>query len=283
MAARLNIYVPDDLAEEVREVELNVSRIAQEALMLELRRRVPPADVRAVAERLRGTADPERRRKVEHFHGLGVSWARSDATLDELRDLVFESATWTHWDPGEGHSLRRFLDERAEWPDEVRIPLQHTPAIDAFIDGATAVWKDVAPLLRDANEDDTYEADIDVRDSSRKDDVKIEESAVLIRIARLYRPTMSDAELYEATRKWWVRNPNRTPNYAFSVFGGTVQAVYKIDDWERPPREERVGRLENRWAFRGERDPAMEARYVGADVSSYFPRGAAFPFRYVNC
>jgi hypothetical protein len=113
--------------------------------------------------------------------------------------------------------------------------------------------------------------------------VRIDEQVILIRISRLYRSTMTDAELYEATRKWWVLNPNRAPDYAFSVFGGVVKAVYKIIDWEQPPREERVGRLEHRWAFRGEADRAMEERYLRTDVSAYFPRGAANPIRYVNC
>lgn len=34
--ARVNVYLPDDLADEVRRAELNVSRIAQEAIRAEL-------------------------------------------------------------------------------------------------------------------------------------------------------------------------------------------------------------------------------------------------------
>ncbi len=55
--ARLNVYVPEDLAEEVREAELNVSSITQEALRAALLgrrsaawlskvRRLSPAGVR---------------------------------------------------------------------------------------------------------------------------------------------------------------------------------------------------------------------------------------------
>jgi len=113
--------------------------------------------------------------------------------------------------------------------------------------------------------------------------MQINERAVLIRISRLYRPTMTRDQLYEATRKWWVVNPDRDPDYALSVFGGVVKAVYRIDDWEQPSLPERVGRLERRWAFRGVVDPEMEQRYVGSDVTDYFPRGAANPVRYVNC
>ena len=55
--------------------------------------------------------------------------------------------------------------------------------------------------------------------------VRIDESVVLIRISRLYRPTMTAQALYEATRKWWVVNPDRGPEYAFSIFGGVVKAA----------------------------------------------------------
>jgi hypothetical protein len=75
-------------------------------------------------------------------------------------------------------------------------------------------------------------------------DVTITERAVLIRIPRLYRPTTTDDQLYEATRKWWRVNPARHdpgPDYAFSVVGGVVKAVYRIDGWEQPPAGERVG------------------------------------------
>lgn len=99
---------------------------------------------------------------------------------------------------------------------------------------------------------------------------------VLIRINRLYRSTMSEHELYEATRKWWVLNPRRDPDYAFSVFRGIVKAAYRIDDWEKNPTS-------RRWAFQGGRDAVLEREYVGRDISEYFPRGAANPIMYVNC
>ena len=111
----------------------------------------------------------------------------------------------------------------------------------------------------------------------------IHERAVLIRIPRLYRPTMTANDLYEATRKWWVLNPERDPDFAFTIVGGVVKAVFRVHGWEQPPPAERVGRLERRWAFRGVRDDVMERRYVGADVAESFPRGAANPVRYVNC
>lgn len=87
---------------------------------------------------------------------------------------------------------------------------------------------------------------------------------------------MSEADLYEKTRKWWVMNPRRDPDWAFAVYGGRVLAVYRIDDWERDPQS-------GRWAFRGARDKEKTRRYAGLDVSEHLPRGAANPIRYVNC
>jgi serine/threonine-protein kinase len=102
------------------------------------------------------------------------------------------------------------------------------------------------------------------------------ERVVLIRISRLYSPTLSAHELYEATRKWWVLNPAHEPDYAFSVYGGFVRAVYRIESWEQESQR-------GRWAFHGVKDEEMQRRYVGVDVTEFFPRGAANPIRYLNC
>jgi hypothetical protein len=104
----------------------------------------------------------------------------------------------------------------------------------------------------------------------------IPESVVLIRIARSYRPRMSRQDLYEATRKWWVMDARRDPDYAFAIHGGHVKAVYKIEGWERSADGKRR-------AFHGSEDDAMSRRYVNADVSEYFPRGFAGSTRFLNC
>jgi hypothetical protein len=108
-------------------------------------------------------------------------------------------------------------------------------------------------------------------------EAEITEPVVLIRIPRLHRPGMSEDELYEATRKWWAMSPHRhNPGWGFTVVDGRVRAVYWIDGWERHPEN-------NRWAFRGARDPEMESRYAGMALTKYLPQGAQNPIRYVNC
>ena len=90
--------------------------------------------------------------------------------------------------------------------------------------------------------------------------------------------------LYEKTRASWKVAPERhKPAWVFAVYGGIVRAVYRIENWERPPEEKRVGNGIGRWDFNGVRDLAMEDIYLWTDVSGYLPRGAQNPITYVHC
>jgi hypothetical protein len=128
-------------------------------------------------------------------------------------------------------------------------------------------------------------------------EIAVQHRVVLIRINRLFDRGMSDAQLYEATRQWWRIGPRRresgsawSPQWALSVFGGIVRAVYRIEDW-RPATDDDInlGRgVAGRWSFCGERDQTMEAIYLNGDVSSYLRgatsgRGSQNPMRFVNC
>lgn len=124
-----------------------------------------------------------------------------------------------------------------------------------------------------------------------------EHRVALIRVNRLFEKGMSDAALYEATRRWWrvgLRSRQLgsawAPTWAMAVFGGVVRAVYRIDAWEQPTNEDieidpkRAGRS----AFRGTRDPGLEAQYLHGDVSTYLRASdgghpSQNPIRYVNC
>ncbi len=101
---------------------------------------------------------------------------------------------------------------------------------------------------------------------------------VLIRINREFYYGISDDELYDKTRQWWVIGRSRQPQWAFSVYRGIVRAVYRIDQWEQG-----LGGLKRRRSFTGARDPDMESRYYWGDVSSYFRPGQQSPLVYVNC
>ena len=108
--------------------------------------------------------------------------------------------------------------------------------------------------------------------------ITIDNRVMLVRINRAYRANMSAEELYTATREWWRVSPHHKPDYAFSVYGGIVRAVYAIDPngWER----QAAG---GRWRFSGKQDLEMEKKYGWRDVSAYLPAGAQNPIRFVNC
>jgi hypothetical protein len=99
---------------------------------------------------------------------------------------------------------------------------------------------------------------------------------VLIRISREFRVSQTSEELYESTRNWWKMAPHRhNPEFAFSVFGGIVRAVFRIQRWRSDDR--------GRWEFDGIRDATMDDLYVWKDVSRWLPAGAQNPIKYVNC
>jgi len=99
---------------------------------------------------------------------------------------------------------------------------------------------------------------------------------VLIRINKEFRPGLSDEQLYEATRNWWVVNPKRGPTHALAIYNGVVRAAYSIDTWQRAPD----GR---RWGFIGERDPEAERRFLWHHVNDRLRKGDQNPIRYVGC
>ena len=61
---------------------------------------------------------------------------------------------------------------------------------------------------------------------------KVREHVILIRINKLYRYGMTDAELYDATRSAWRVGSRRSEaEYAVAVFEGVGREVYKITEW----------------------------------------------------
>jgi uncharacterized protein len=122
--------------------------------------------------------------------------------------------------------------------------------------------------------------------------VKVVHPSLLIRINRLYRYGMEQAELYEVTRGIWKLGPKRSnARYAFSVFHGVVRAVYLIESWH-PERTTKYhirvfddpAPRPGRWEFIGEpAEEGIRAQYVGRSVQHYFKRGQQSPVVYVNC
>ncbi len=67
----------------------------------------------------------------------------------------------------------------------------------------------------------------------KKEDIK--HSILVIKINKLYRRDMSEAELYDAVRGFWAASLKsieaRKVRYVFGVYNGLIVAVYKPDEW----------------------------------------------------
>jgi hypothetical protein len=119
--------------------------------------------------------------------------------------------------------------------------------------------------------------------------VQIKEPAIVIRITGLYRPDMTPAELYDATRGVWKVGRQRSKVLlAFAVFEGVVREVYDIAGWLKAgstftSRDPQGVRRRDRWEFVGRvASEKVRRRYVGRYVGHLFKRGAQNPVSYVN-
>jgi len=124
-----------------------------------------------------------------------------------------------------------------------------------------------------------------------KNEILIDEKAILVRISQLYRESMTSEELYEATRGVWKVGIRRDEaEYAFTVFRGEIKEVYKIDSWMPAGTFRYRTRLRSdvevsgRWEFVGSlAEDDIRKKYIGRTLKDYLPQGAVNPIVYVNC
>jgi uncharacterized protein len=114
----------------------------------------------------------------------------------------------------------------------------------------------------------------------------ITEPCVLLKIPQIWSPTMTDAEVYEATRGWWalsVRLGTRA-KYAFTVSKGVIRAAYRIERWrERVPgdRDYSEKDLGKRLGLIGE--PAPELSSLLNHSITHLKMSSGSPVIYLNC
>jgi hypothetical protein len=118
-------------------------------------------------------------------------------------------------------------------------------------------------------------------------------------------------------RRWTDPQDRRSPQWALAVVDDVVRAVYRIDGWKQAeppvsavpaepavtavpaepavtaepaagasptsPAETTASPLPARWALTGERDPELERKYRGRNVSAYLSSGSQNPVTYVWC
>lgn len=127
--------------------------------------------------------------------------------------------------------------------------------------------------------------------------IEIVEPAILIRINKLFKYSMTETELYDFTRGHWKLNPEKAKSaqYAFSIYEGVIQEVYKIHSWfkagttfgtQRENKKfERITkkRLSDRYEFVGNfAEDEIRKKYKYKSVAHYFKKGSANPIMYLN-
>ena len=124
--------------------------------------------------------------------------------------------------------------------------------------------------------------------SKRNPQLTLPENVVLINIGKEWKETLTPAQLYERTRRYWVCQPaNYDAKYAMCVAKGVVREVYEIDQWSRVNMRNEIldstrsvrnpsYKIQDRWVFSGKICSEM-ARFVGADVGRYRKHGNANP------
>jgi hypothetical protein len=115
--------------------------------------------------------------------------------------------------------------------------------------------------------------------------IQVHHKTILLTINRLFRTGMTPLELYETTRGIWVVGERRNkPEYAMSLFKGTVLEVYRIDRWypagtlDYQTRDSSAFKGSGRWEFSGEVAQDIREEYVGFFVG----KAGQNPIRYVN-
>jgi hypothetical protein len=112
------------------------------------------------------------------------------------------------------------------------------------------------------------------------EELKTDESVILININRLYNRKMTEVELYEATRKSWVIGKRKAKaKYAIATYRGLTREVYQIKDWFPIDVKGKT-----RWGFNGSKaNETIRSKLRYKSIKSFFVKGAANPIKYINC
>lgn len=107
----------------------------------------------------------------------------------------------------------------------------------------------------------------------KKEKANITEPSLLIKIPQTFNYSMSPQELYDATRQFWILGKDREKvEYAFAVFDGMIQEVYKVINWHPGGTTFTTRKIKNeysdKWEFVGRiADDKIRKKYLYKDVS----------------
>jgi hypothetical protein len=149
---KVNVYLPDDLAEDARAAKLSLSPICQAAIREELDRmnavKAASRDIKAVASRLNATIADDVRQQAREGRANGIVWARKYATAADLRFIArdFEPGGGWTFDLDTFPSICAFAGDR-DRENVISVGHEDTPYWRGFIEGASEILKAVEPLL----------------------------------------------------------------------------------------------------------------------------------------
>lgn len=123
------------------------------------------------------------------------------------------------------------------------------------------------------------------------------EPAILIKIEREWTETLSPAQRYERTRRYWWARPHKKrkpPEIAFAVARGIIREVYRIESWETYPAPSYEPHDPTRVKVIGDADvegcvgfhgvvAQEKAHYKNKSVRHLQSVGAQNPIKYLNC
>ena len=159
--AKVTIYLPDQLEEQVRAAGIPPSPVCQRALENEVNRvqlsKTATRGLRSVARRLQSSKHDSGQPDYRLGKKAGIEWAREKATYQELADLA-EYALHHNWSRLEVRVGSEMADALADLGDDLlpddhddskgrSIELERNEALSGFVDGACQVWTEVRPLL----------------------------------------------------------------------------------------------------------------------------------------
>ncbi len=112
------------------------------------------------------------------------------------------------------------------------------------------------------------------------DPLVTDQPILLLNVNRYYRRDITEAELYEVTRKYWILGNRRFKvRYAIAIYNGLTREVYEVRKWFCTKQKGK-----SRWGFKG-RLAKKEIRraLLHKSIKTHFKPGASNPVKYLNC
>ncbi|TKK90526.1 hypothetical protein FDA94_05910 [Herbidospora galbida] len=150
---RTSIYLPDALAEQIKQYEISISEVAQAAFQVAVERaqlqEKVMSDIAAVAARLQGGITKIMQMQYATGRDAGIAWAKRNASIEELRAI-----TDKYWSDhsniidliAEAYSPGSSVDYEDDVSEEEKTAM-YDAFEQGFVQGAGEVWEAVKPLL----------------------------------------------------------------------------------------------------------------------------------------